>query len=99
VLGHVDLFVRAKVEHGGTHDIKIMDIWYIPDLLETLISVNMLQDKGTKCSIDDDTISVCTKRDLHFMLKVIFKKGVGYVPKCELIAPQKNALAFFTRQS
>jgi hypothetical protein len=97
VLGHGDLYVRAKTSYG-TNDIKITDVWYVPDLIETLISVNMLQDKGTKCTIIEQDITVYD-RDWYELFVATYQKSIGYVPNWEMIAPQENALAFFARQT
>jgi hypothetical protein len=97
VLGHGDLYVRAKTSYG-TNDIKITDVWYVPDLIETLISVNMLQDKGTKCTIIEQTITVYDP-NWYELFDATYHKGIGYVPNWDIIAPQENALAFFARQT
>ena len=99
VLGKGNLYVRPSQYPAGNRDIKITDVWYVPDLIETLISLKQLAGKGARGEFGEDTITVYDKTLTHHLFTAKYKAGVGYVPEWEIIAPQEQTLAFFARQT
>ena len=99
VLGKGNLYVRPNQHPQGDRDIKITDVWFVPDLIETLISLKQLTSKGAKGEFEEDTITVYDKTSSYHLLTARYKAGVGYVPEWNIIAPQEKALAFFARQT
>ena len=61
VLGKGNLYVRPNQHPQGDRDIKITDVWFVPDLIETLISLKQLTSKGAKGEFEEDTITVYDK--------------------------------------
>jgi len=90
------LHVSAKLSNGKTRNFKITNVWYVPGLISTLISVNQLQDH--------DLIAMIRGRDIvyhdkHFQELFIAKysAGNGYVCQWGIACSETQAKALFTK--
>jgi hypothetical protein len=99
VLGKGSLYVRPRQHPRGDRDIKISEVWYVPDLIETLISLKQLTDKGAKGEFEEDVIIVYDKTSMFHLFTARYQTGIGYVPEWDIIGPKQEALAFFARQT
>jgi hypothetical protein len=97
VLGTGSLFVRANNSYG-TRDVQITDVWYVPELIDTLISVNQLEERGVKGLIGDKCIAMIDS-SYKELFTAYYRPGQGYVPDWSFIGPAANAVAFYARET
>jgi ribonuclease HI len=95
-IGIGDLYVESKLPDGNVRMLIIPDVWHVPGLIGTLISVKRLQANGSWAVIKNDSISYFDRSDkLAF---VAYEGDHGYVPHWRIAAPKsKEAYALLAK--
>jgi hypothetical protein len=102
VMGTGNVAVRCN-NSNGTRDVIITNVWFVPELIETLFSLKQIQDKGINGVIGHTPDNVKCITLLDESQKELFtsywEDGHGYVPDWSFIAPTENATAFYARST
>jgi len=89
--------MRAKTTYG-MRDIMMTDVWFVPDLIDTLISVNQLDSKGVKGCFGNGCITVVDK-DYKELFTAYYAPGEGYIPDWAFATPVESASALLARST